>query len=943
MKSKSLLAVVLALSVTLPVIGFSDSARAQDAPQAASQTQQPWTAIIAPDNSLNVNFYKDGKPALSLGMVGWAPGWEWRGLSAAERAKNGELNATALFEVNKDAGEIVNVRLRARQSAPRAITFQYTLSADKNVPLTMLIAGLNVDKEFQEGDAVITQADGTRQKLPLSFPIRESIEKVAEVEIQSKAAEALRVKLEPPTDLAFDHGIRLLLAKDKFEAGTKTVTLTLTLPQKVAFLTSDADLTRLVQPIAGPDWFAFNSANDVGPSPLGFDSWLDKPAGKHGGVRIVGDHFKFEDGTPIKFWGTNLSYGASAPAKENADFTAARFAKWGVNAVRMHKFTGSGWEGIGDPNDATKMTRDGLDKLDYFSAQLTKNGVYYGWSHTFKFRVKNGNRDRLLAYAEIEKNMEGDTYALINAAPDIQDLLIETVVNLLKHPNPYTGKTYAQDPALAFIEMHNEDDIFFYSLTDALDKAPTYKKQFTLRFNDWLQKKYGSTEKLEAAWGDALRGQTLEHKNVEIQTNPWFFSDDHLPAQSGGTKQRLLDNAAFFHGAQNAFYSRFAKAIRDAGYRGPLVGSPWQAPPNLPQLYNLASDAKVGYVDRHNYFGGGLTDTMLKNPGGGMLSVGLQQVANRPFGVSEWIHVYPSLYSAEGPALMAAYGMGLQGWDGSFEFQSDSGIKSFSGIVGNFPWGVWNADVPTQIGQYPILARMIARGDVPQGETIAVRRVSPENLATGQFDFSDKVMQQGDITPFGGSVPEGALAAGRAVVEFVKETAPSTFPDLSQYRQGDTIKANNGALLWDAKAGYFTINTAGTKGVVGFAQDKELELGDFRAKLAVPYASLLVTAAEKNKDLANCKTALISAMARNANSGSTHFVPGQRILENGQGPILMEPVKAILSFPKRRITAVNLLDADGKRSGRALKVEKGEFMIDQAQDKTLYYEVVFGD
>lgn len=531
---------------------------------------------------------------------------------------------------------------------------------------------------------------------------------------------------------------------------------------------------------------------------------------------------------------------------------------------------------------------------------------------------------------------------MINVAPDLQDLLIETVVNLLQHKNPYTGKTYAQDPALAYIEMQNEDDIFFYSLEGQLNRAPTYKKQLIERFSDWLQKKYGSTDALKAAWGDALGGQTLEAKNVDIQTNPWFFSEDNLPNKSGGEHQRLLDNAAFFHETQNAFYQKFSKAIRATGYQGPLVSSPWQAPSGLPQLYNLKSDAQVGYVDRHNYFGGGLNDTMLKEPGSGILSSGLQQVANRPFGFSEWVSVYPSLYSAEGPALIAAYGMGLQGWDASYEFQSSSGTGAFSDIVGKFPWGIWNADVPTQIGQYPILARMIARGDIKQGADIGVRRVSAQDLEKGKFDFSDKVTQAGDVKTFGGSVPAEALAAGRCVVDFTDHTAPSTLPDINQFRDGDGIKANNGALMWNSKAGYFTINTAGSKGIVGFAGNRDLKLGSFKANIATPYASLLVTAAEKNADLTNCKSALISAVARGANSGATYFTLDQRMLENGKGPILMEPVKATLSFGNRKVAAVNILDADGKRTGRTLAVKNGEFVIDEAQDKTIYYEVVFG-
>ena len=317
---------------------------------------------------------------------------------------------------------------------------------------------------------------------------------------------------------------------------------------------------------------------------------------------MVGDHFEFEDKTPVKFWGVNLSYGGGcAPEKKTAEFTAARFAKYGVNGVRLHKFSYlTDQMDIGELNDATQMTPEGLDRLDYFAAQLESNGVYFGWSHTFGFHVCPGNRSRLLAYDEIERYLKGNAPGFINFAEDAQDL-IEMVVNLLQHRNPYTGRTYAQEPALSFIELQNEDDIFFFTSENAFAACPTYRKLFTARFCDWLLARYGSESKLQQAWFGALKpGEALAAKNLEPQTNPWFFSEAHLPGQTGGARQRLLDSAAWLYKTQNRFYDRFVKAIRDAGYKGPLCGSPWQAPAMLPHYYNLQSDALVGYVDRHN-------------------------------------------------------------------------------------------------------------------------------------------------------------------------------------------------------------------------------------------------------------------------------------------------------------------------------------------------------
>ena len=39
---------------------------------------------------------------------------------------------------------------------------------------------------------------------------------------------------------------------------------------------------------------------------------------------------------------------------------------------------------------------------------------------------------------------------------------------LLEHVNPYTGLAYKDDPALAILETHNEDSIFWHWTKKAL-------------------------------------------------------------------------------------------------------------------------------------------------------------------------------------------------------------------------------------------------------------------------------------------------------------------------------------------------------------------------------------------------------------------------------------------------------------------------------------------
>jgi hypothetical protein len=908
---------------------------------------EPWNAVIDPDNSLSFSFLRADLPVFQVGLGGWGPQWAWVGLEARQKADGKRLSVRAPFVVNKDKGEVIDVRFEAWQPAARQVAFRYDLESARDVPLTMLMAAVTFQAQGSQGTLTLTHAEGQPTKLALPARGIRSAPATTQAEFAFDKGGTIALKLDPPCPVAFDNGMRVVLASELFRKGQRGVTLTLTFPDDVAFYATQADLDQLSKSLAGPDWFAFQPAKEVVEGVIDVKAWLDHPAGKRGGVRMVKDGFAFEDGTPVKFWGVNLSYTASAPDKEAADFTAARFAKYGINAVRMHKFSyPTDKSGIGDPNDSTHMDPKGMDRLDYFVSKLKDNGVYFGWSHTFGFHVVPGDRKRLLAYDEIAKNLQGNTYAFIHFAEDVQDLMIEMVVNLLRHKNPYTGKTYAEEPALCFIELQNEDDIFFYTSEKAFNACPTYRQRFLARFAAWLKERYDSQEKLQAAWEGALKAdEKLADENIVPQLNPWFFGDDHLPNQKGGARRRLLDTAAFLHAVQDRFYGRFVKAIRDAGYQGPLCGSPWQAPSMVPHYYNLYSDYKVGFIDRHNYFEGKGPDmfaSMLTRPGSGYFGSGLQQVRDRPFALSEWIHVYPNVYAAEGPAIVAAYGMGLQGWDASYEFQAQANRKVFGDTGGHFPWGVWEADVPTSLGQFPALARMVYRGDVKEGEVIAARRVRPADLAEGRFDFSDRVEQRGDVKTFGGTVPPEALAAGRVVVEFTDQTEPSQLPEPGRYRRGSVIKSVTEQLAWDTSGqGFFTVNTAATKAVVGFAGGKEQTLGNVEVRLDSPFASVFLTALESGKDLADGKRALLTVLARQCNTGFTYFTPDNRVLKNGGPPILLEPVKATVTIAGRPIEAVNVLDHDGRRSGRTLAVTEGRFTLDGAKDKAIYYEVVF--
>jgi len=703
-------------------------------------------------------------------------------------------------------------------------------------------------------------------------------------------------------------------------------------------------------------WFPFDTADDLSPSVIDATDWLDAPAGKHGWLKMDGDRFVFEDGTPIKFWGVNLADYRVFVDQQEAQRWTDFLAKYGVNAVRFHKFTRPGYAGlpVSTVLDSTKF-----DQLDYFKARLREKGIYYGWSHIFGHQLRPGDRNRVLAYDEVEAL--GSTIGLVMFAPDLQDLMIELTVNMLNHVNPYTGLRYAEDPALVFVELQNEDDIFFPTTVNAVDRAPTYKKLFEKLFSDWLRQRYGTHEALVKAWGEQAidafpkqqTGEHLDKDNIYPMANGWTLGigareQPHL-------QRRLLDTARFLYEVQNDFYERYTAAIRATGYKGPILTTPWQAGEGIAHYYNLHSDALFGFIDRHNYYGGGagrhdiepgpLTDggaAMVQNPGSGLFGTGMQQVDGRPFVLSEWMSMVPNEWTAEAAPLLAVYGMGLQGWDGSYAYASNQ--SSITEVVQAPRHGYYNVESPLHLTLYPTLARMIYRGDVQEANVLSYRNVHVPSLLAGWIGFDESVRQDNDVKTFTGTIDAFGMAAGRQVVRFTDAYQPTHAPDLSRYvdEARKVIHSSTGQLSWHyGEDGYFTVNTPGTQAVVGFAGGKEHRLGNVTVETSNPFIVLFVTSLDEKAPIASSDRLLVTTVARARNTGMVYNEDRTELLSVGEAPVLMEPVKATLRLNRTDDAVVHVLDHAGRRTGKTIRPRNGRIELDGARHKTIYYEIEF--
>ena len=76
---------------------------------------------------------------------------------------------------------------------------------------------------------------------------------------------------------------------------------------------------------------------DAMPVDISFVFESEKPAGRHGFIKVCGDDLRFEDGTLARFWGVNFNGGACFPEHDYSPKVARRLAQAGCNIVRFHQ------------------------------------------------------------------------------------------------------------------------------------------------------------------------------------------------------------------------------------------------------------------------------------------------------------------------------------------------------------------------------------------------------------------------------------------------------------------------------------------------------------------------------------------------------------------------------------------------------------------------------
>jgi hypothetical protein len=896
---------------------------------------------------------------LSIDYFAWGPGWSGVSRRAVVKGSGDIASFSIRNRIKQNTVDFV-VDGDWRKSAESTIAFSAKLRAEKRSEIVMSQFGLTPGPAFSGGNLTFRDASNGSKTVPLPVkrgPLGDAIEQIV---LTDSTGRSTTINFAGPVRITADkQQLRMILARSSIDHGeTPALRFELTLPEETSFV-PDVRSAAANATATDKDWYEFKIPDRIpDDSVWQMRDWLEKPAGKHGRILAQGDKLIY-NGAPIKLWGITNTYDNCAPDAALADKRADFYSALGINAVRLHKFAdGPGWQGILAKGSHAEFDRSDLDRMDYFIGALKKQGIYVNLSPVFIVGIGPNDRKRVPYMDEFGpmKNHRIDPrHGSFYISTELQDLQIEQVVNLLNHRNPYTGLRYADDPAIAYVEMYNEDSALFGGVGSVMAKSATLRERTGRRFANWLEAKYKTEDAFLEAWGPkALNSNVITNsklptdeswraKRIYPAGNPWFFDPTNLDGSQKHIKRRMLDTMRFLYELQNEVYARYKEAIRATGYSGELIASNWQAGRMMSHFYNLHSDALIGTIDRHNYFGGGKKGSiaarlnppsMLDEPGSGMLSASMQQVDGRPFMLSEWIHVDNNPYAVEGPAIIGAYGLGLQGWDAAFAFQN--------GDDGTFSDGSekkrWDATAASFAGILPAVSRQIHRQDLEEEKEVHYRRVNIRSLNFGYVGLRDYMIQNGDEKEFqSNDFPAQLLARKRTVVAF--STTEEAISQAAYFGASDKkIVTPQGNLMWlgrhDGIAGLITIKSTQTKAIIGDAGGKSIRLDEISLKPTNQFAAIYLTNRTGEDTPTSGDSFLLTLIGRSA--------PGRR---GNTAPPLIEAVSVEIRFHRSpSAILVQPLDTSGMPIGRQNRyVGEASIRIDSANFKSPFFEIIVFD
>jgi hypothetical protein len=584
----------------------------------------------------------------------------------------------------------------------------------------------------------------------------------------------------------------------------------------------------------------------------------EKVAGESGFITrsADGNGFALGNGKPIRFWALMDNADMKHPQYPAPDLAKhARFlAKRGVNLVRF-------FEDISSDKRLDAIDEPTRDRLWRTVAAMKKEGIYVLftpiWLGASRTKPELGFLDH------------GKTAGL-SYDHKLQAAYKSWMKQTLTEPNPYTGIPLAQDPALAIIQVQNEDSILWWSAQGIKGAA---KQELKHQFCDFLKKKYGSADKAPEAWQGAAPGADQDGPDDFANQQPSLYIIWELTQHRGGAgaQQRCADQMEWMTTMQHDWYQEIADYLRkDLGCKQLVNASNWKPADNVLMMdaerwsYSPGEVMAVNryYTGQHNGANAGwaicngdqFTDeSVLTRPR--FLPVSLKQVEGSPIVITESSWVPPLSYQSEGPMLISAY-QSLSGVAGYFWFATmeerwnEWTVEKSNGFMPS--QGKWICATPMLMGQFPAAALMYRKGYLKQGEPVVrEQRALGDLWERGQpliaedegYDPNHNAGAMAKTSSVKDGVDPLAFLVGPVRVVYGGDPAKSKVTDLKPYIDHDkkTVTAETGELKWDFGKGFCTMNAPKAQGATGFWKkaDGAAKLADVDIACANDYATVM--------------------------------------------------------------------------------------------------------
>lgn len=647
----------------------------------------------------------------------------------------------------------------------------------------------------------------------------------------------------------------------------------------------------------------------------------EKPAGKHGFMQVDGENFRFEDGTPVKFWGVMFNGAACFPTHEKAEQVARRLAQTGINIVRLHQMDDE-WTA---PNlyrltagERVKNTRDlseeSLERLDYLLKCLKDQGIYVSVDMTTyrRFKPGDGVKDAHL--------LQDGTRLYAMYDPKMIELQKEFCDKFWNHKNPYTGLTNKEDPLFVMCTIINENDTFIdHSNRRWYHRIPYYDNMLRDMFAAWLKEKGIDYD----AYGCDLYtpDQPMQEFRMELMRN---YCDD--------------------------MYAH----LRSIGVKVPICGSNYHT-----CLGAVKAQENMDFQDAHSYFYDwkwGAEEKFCKHQhiteaaASPMAGPCGNRIHGKPFFITEWDVPFPNSYRAEGTLWYSSIA-NLQNWSGmtvhTYGYGHDMSSTDLLGkiastdTIGGVPYregifAVWND--PAVYGLFYHAALMTRRGDITPAKEVLGGEVTKEMYGKRATSLAGSAMEIHQVhSVLDTCSKEGLTELRDPAKAYVRENK-------------DEIVSDTGELRRNIKKGYAIIDTPRTKSVYG-------RLGS----LAVNHRKPLSARKDLNHVSIDCKTdfgtvtissltddpieksdnMLLTAVGRARNHGA--IFEGDKLLDPGTGPIEIEVIHADIEIETdRELLEVWAVDSEGFYSGRVDTVyEDGRLKFTIGEEfACMYYLIV---